>query len=382
MDCILALEDATVFKGKSFGAPGEKCGEAVFNTSMSGYQEILTDPSYKGQIVAMTYPLIGNYGVNEDDVESYKPFVEGFIVKEYSKIASNWRARKSLSEYLKENNIIGIEGIDTRALTLHIRQAGAMKAVLSTEDLNEASLVRKAKDSLSLMGVDLVKEVTVKKKYSWPLPQQKKFKPVRQWFGLQNSQSHKVVALDCGIKYNSLRELIRHGCQVIVMPANAPADEILDLKPDGVLLSNGPGDPAAVTYVIETTRKLIGKIPIFGICLGQQMLGLALGGKTYKLKFGHHGANHPVKDLKTGKVSITVQNHGFCVDIDSLNKKEIEITHINLNDNTLEGMRHKKLPIFSVQFHPEASPGPNDAKYLFCEFIEMMKSAKRKKKNA
>lgn len=357
MEAILALEDGTIFRGKSFGGSGERYGEVVFNTSMAGYQEILTDPSYKGQIVAMTYPLIGNYGVNNDDVESRQPFLEGFVVKEYSKIASNWRAEKSLGEYLKENNILGIEGVDTRALTLHIREAGAMKAVLSTQDLDEKRLAQKAKDSPGLVGLDLVKDVTSKKKYVWSEIRRSKY---------------KVVVLDCGVKYNSLRELLKNGCQVIVVPANTSADEILEMKPDGVLLSNGPGDPAAVGYVVQTTQRLIGKVPIFGICLGHQMLGLALGGATYKLKFGHHGGNHPVKDLNSGKVSITVQNHGFCVDIGSLNKKDIEITHLNLNDQTLEGMRHKKLPIFSVQFHPEASPGPQDAEYLFREFIKMM----------
>jgi carbamoyl-phosphate synthase small subunit len=308
----------------------------------------------------MTYPLIGNYGINIEDVESRQPFIEGFVVKENSKLASNWRAQETLDEYLKENNIIGIEGIDTRALTLHIRQAGAMKAVLSTQDLDEKRLVEKARDSQGLVGIDLVKEVTCNKKYIWSKAQE---------------GTYKVVVLDCGVKYNILRELLKNGCQAIVVPANTDAKEILESKPDGVLLSNGPGDPAAVKYVIETTKRLIGKIPIFGICLGHQMLGLALGGKTYKLKFGHHGANHPVKDLKTGKISITVQNHGFCVDIDSLNRKDIEITHINLNDKTLEGMRHKKLPIFSVQFHPEASAGPHDAAYLFGEFVKLMKNA-------
>jgi carbamoyl-phosphate synthase small subunit len=358
MDAILALEDGTIFKGQSFGATGERCGEAVFNTGMTGYQEILTDPSYKGQIVTMTYPLIGNYGINAEDVESRKPFVEGFVVRECSKIASNWRTEKTLEAYLKENNILGIEGIDTRRLTLHIREAGAMKAVLSTEDLNDKSLVKKAKDSLGLIGRDLVKEVTNRKKYIWSKAEKARF---------------KVAVLDCGVKYNILRELLKHKCKVIVVPADTEASEILEMKPDGLLLSNGPGDPAAVKYVIETTKKLISKLPIFGICLGHQMLGLALGGETYKLKFGHHGANHPVKDLRTGKVSITVQNHGFCVDIDSLPKKDIEITHINLNDNTLEGIRHKKLPIFSVQFHPEASSGPHDAEYLFGDFIKLMK---------
>lgn len=357
MEARLVLEDGTVFKGKAFGATGERYGEVVFNTSMTGYQEIITDPSYKGQIVAMTYPLIGNYGINEEDIESRHPFIEGFVVKEYSKIASNWRAKGSLGDYFRKNGILGIEGIDTRALTLHIRQAGAMKAVLSTGDPDTKELVQKARDSQGLVGVDLVKAVTCKKPYVWSR--------------LRNSR-YKVVVLDCGVKYNILRKLAEHKCRVVVVPAGTQAGEILKMKPDGLVLSNGPGDPAAVKYVIDTTRSLIGKIPIFGICLGQQMLGLAFGGKTYKLKFGHHGANHPVKDLRTGKVSITVQNHGFCVDVDSLNKKEIEITHINLNDRTLEGIRHKKLPIFSVQFHPEASAGPHDAQYLFGEFITMM----------
>ena len=358
MQAVLALEDGKIFRGESFGASGERYGEVVFNTSMTGYQEILTDPSYKGQIVAMTYPLIGNYGINKEDVESRRIFLEGFVVKEYSKITSNWRSHKSLGDYLKESHILGIEGIDTRKLTLHIRKAGAMKAILSTQDLDERSLVKKAISSPGLIGVDLVKEVTSNHKYVWDKAKENKY---------------RVVVIDCGVKYNILAKLLENKCQVTVVPAKTSADEIFKMKPDGILLSNGPGDPAAVSYVIETTKKLIGKVPIFGICLGHQMLGLALGGKTYKLKFGHHGANHPVKDLKTGKVAITVQNHGFCVDIDSLNKKEIEITHINLNDQTLEGMRHKKLPIFSVQFHPEASAGPHDARYLFENFIAMMK---------
>jgi carbamoyl-phosphate synthase small subunit len=369
MKAILALEDGKIFHGESFGASGERFGEVVFNTSMSGYQEVITDPSYKGQIVAMTYPLIGNYGVNPEDVESRQPFLEGFVVKEYSKIASNWRSTKSLGDYLKENDVMGIEGIDTRDLTLHIRSAGAMKAVLSTEESNEKALVKKARDSRGLLGVDLVKEVTNPKKYAWAKTLGNKKSPA--------SAGLKVAVLDCGVKYNILRLLVENGCQVMVFPARTPAKEILKAKPKGLLLSNGPGDPAAVDYVVETTRQLLGKLPIFGICLGHQMLGQALGGKTYKLKFGHHGANQPVKDLKTGKVSISVQNHGFCVDIDSLNKKEIEITHINLNDNTLEGMRHKKLPVFSVQFHPEASPGPHDASYMFAEFVKMMKKHKK-----
>ena len=361
MKAILALEDGTVFRGTSFGAAGEAYGEVVFNTSMTGYQEILTDPSYKGQIVTMTYPLIGNYGINEEDVESRKPFLEGFVVKEYSKIASNWRSKKTLGDYLAENNIVGIEGVDTRALTLHIRQAGAMKAALSTADLDETALVKKAKKSPGLVGRDLVREVTSKNTFEW-----------------NTSGRYRVAVIDCGVKFNILRKLERRACRVTVVPASATADEILRFKPDGLLVSNGPGDPAALPYLVTTVKRLLATVPIFGICLGHQMLGQAFGGTTYKLKFGHHGANHPVKDAKTGKVSITTQNHGFCVDINSLNKRDIEITHVNLNDNTLEGMRHKKLPIFSVQFHPEASPGPHDAEYLFDTFIDMMRKRNRK----
>jgi carbamoyl-phosphate synthase small subunit len=324
---------------------------------MAGYQEILTDPSYKGQIVTMTYPLIGNYGTNHEDIESRKPFVEGFVVKECSGLPSNWRCEKNLDEYLRENNIIGLEGIDTRALTRHIRLQGAMKAVISTEDSDEKRLIEKAKASPGLIGRDLVQNVA--------------FEEIRQW---NDKGKYHVLVVDTGVKYNILRELVNRKCRVTIAPPRTSAEHILDLKPDGIMLSNGPGDPAAVPYVVETARKLLGKIPVFGICFGHQMLGLALGGKTYKLKFGHHGANHPVKDLKTGKVHITVQNHGFCVDIDSLDKNDIEITHINLNDSTLEGIRHKKLPVFSVQFHPEASPGPHDSLYMFTEFAEMMEN--------
>lgn len=358
MNAILALEDGSIFKGRSFGINAERCGEVVFNTAMSGYQEIITDPSYKGQIVTMTYPLIGNYGVNREDMESRKPFLEAFVVREYSKAASNWRSSSSLADYLKGNDIMGIEGIDTRKLTLHIRKAGAMKAVASTVDLNEDRLIKKARESRGLMGVDLVKDVTIRKKYCWSSLKNRRF---------------KVVVIDCGVKYNILRKLVDSGCEVIVMPAYVEAKDILKANPSGVLLSNGPGDPAAVKYLVEATRALLGKIPLFGICLGHQILGLALGGRTYKLKFGHHGSNHPVKDLRSGKIMITSQNHGFCVDRDSLNTREVEITHINLNDSTLEGMRHLKFPAFSVQFHPEASPGPHDSEYLFHEFTELMK---------
>jgi carbamoyl-phosphate synthase small subunit len=347
---ILALEDGTIFEGRSFGFPGEKSGEVVFNTSMAGYQEILTDPSYKGQIVIMTYPLIGNYGVNEEDIESQGPKVEGFIVKENSALFSNWRGDKSLSDYLIKHRIMGVEGMDTRALTKHIRLVGAIKAILSTEDLNRDHLIKKAKTSPGLIGRDLVKEVTCEKPYEWT----------------------KVAVLDFGVKYNILRSLRDWNCEVIVLPASSSAESILSYHPDGILLSNGPGDPEGVPYVIETVRQLIGKKPIFGICLGHQLLGLAMGGKTFKLKFGHRGANQPVKDVRTGKVAITSQNHGFCVDPHSLDPDQVELTQINLNDQTLEGMRHKRLPIFSVQYHPEASPGPHDSQHLFGEFIRMM----------
>ncbi len=357
--CILALEDGLVFEGISCGNEGESLGEVVFNTAMTGYQEILTDPSYKGQFVTMTYPLIGNYGVNEEDIESCRPWAEGFIMKECSKVTSNFRATMSLRDYLKKHKIVAIEGIDTRALTKHLRDNGSKKAVMSTTDLDVQRLIKKAKDSPSIVGIDLAKDVTCDKKYSW-----------------SKKGKYKVVVLDCGIKYSTLRTLANLDCQVEVVPASTTAEEILKMKPNGVQLSNGPGDPEGVPYVIETIRKLIGKVPIFGICFGHQLLGLAMGGKTYKLKFGHHGGNHPVQDVKTKKIAITSQNHNFCVDIESLDKRNIEVTHINLNDNTVEGLRHKKLPLFSVQYHPEAGPGPHDAKYLFERFVKLMKDHK------
>lgn len=358
MKALLALEDGTVFYGHTFAGEREVSGEVVFNTSMTGYQEILTDPSYKGQIVTMTYPLIGNYGVNSDDIESNRIQVEGFVVREYEPAPSNWRSQKTLADYLNQQGVMALEGIDTRALTRHIRLAGAMKGVISTSDLDPVSLVKKAKASQGLVGRDIVKEVTCHKPYQWAQEQEARF---------------KVVALDCGIKFNIIRSLAQRGCDVTVVPAHTSAEEIRIINPDGIVLSNGPGDPEPITYAVDTIKRLMPHYPMFGICLGHQLLGLALGGKTYKLKFGHRGANHPVKNLLTGKVEITAQNHGFCVDIDSIKDPEIQITHINLNDQTLEGMRHRTLPIFSVQYHPEASPGPHDASYLFDEFISFIK---------
>ncbi len=365
MKALLVLEDGTIYKGRSFSIGGEVTGEVVFNTSITGYQEVLTDPSYKGQMVAMTYPLIGNYGINKEDSESDNIYVQAFIVKECSRIVSNWRATMSLPEYFKKNNVIGIEGIDTRALTKRIREQGAMKAIISTDDLDEKRLIKKVRASEDIVGKDLVREVTCKEPYEWAMQTKDK-----------TTDTCKVVVIDCGVKYNILRELVNQGCAVTVVPAHTNSHEILKLKPDGIMLSNGPGDPAAVKYVFETVKQLLGKVPIFGICLGHQMLGLALGGKTYKLKFGHHGGNQPVKDMRTGCIHITVQNHGFCVDTNILNNDDFEITHINLNDNTLEGIEHKKYPAFSVQFHPESSPGPHDAKYLFGKFREMIEGTK------
>ncbi len=356
----LALENGTVFTGESFGASGETAGEAVFNTSMIGYQEILTDPSYCGQIVTMTYPHIGNYGINPEDMESSKPQVAGFIVREYSKFYSNFRATESLGDYLKRNNIVGIENLDTRKLTRIIRTAGAMNAVISTADLDDSSLVRKAKKFPSMSGLDLAKVVTTKTQYKYAAIGKPDYK-------------YKVVAYDFGIKTNILRKLHERGCDVTVVPANFSAEDALKLNPDGIFLSNGPGDPAAVTYAIENVKKLIGRKPVFGICLGHQILALSAGAKTFKMKFGHRGANHPVKNLLNETVEVTSHNHGFAVDPESL-PSEYEVTHIDLNDNILEGFRHKSLPVFCVQYHPEASPGPHDSDYLFGEFISIMES--------
>lgn len=356
---LLALEDGTVFSGESFGGSGEINGEVIFNTAMTGYQEILTDPSYKGQIVVMTCPLIGNTGVNKADMESARPQAEGLIVRQLSPIASSWRKEASLGEWLVKHQTVAVSGIDTRKLTWLLREKGALKGVISTVDLDAKRLVEKAQRAPGLTGRDLVKEVTCPEPYSGPPPTGKKY---------------KVVAIDCGMKAHIPRMMARSGCEVTVVPASTGAKKILALKPVGLFISNGPGDPEAVPYVVETVRACIGKLPIFGICLGHQILGLALGGKTFKLKFGHHGGNHPVMDLASGKVEITAQNHGFAVDPDSLPADQIQATHLNLNDKTCEGIKHKQQPIFSVQYHPEASPGPHDAAYLFERFTRMMET--------
>ncbi len=393
---LLALADGTVFEGTSFGAEGEAVGEVIFNTSMTGYQEVLTDPSYKGQMVVMTYPLIGNYGINPEDVESKAPAVEGFIVREASTCPSNWRSTRDLDGYLKEHGVVGIQEIDTRALTKHLRDFGAMEGVISTRDLDPDSLVAKAKASPGLIGRDLVREVACAAPYGWTegawrlgkgfedssrfqVPGSRSEHQLSLFLeaGTRNPARFKVVAYDCGIKWNILRKLVEAGCDVTVVPPDTSAARVLSLAPDGIFLSNGPGDPEGVPYMTDNVRKLIGAKPIFGICLGHQILGLAFGGRTYKLKFGHHGGNQPVKDLTTGKVEITTQNHGFAVDIASIPDKEVELTHVNLNDRTVEGMRHTRLPIFSVQYHPEASPGPHDASYLFQRFVDLMARERR-----
>lgn len=379
MKALLALEDGRTFECQSFTGPGETWGEVVFNTSMTGYQEILTDPSYRGQVVAMTYPLVGNYGVNPMDVESDRIQVSGFLLREYQAFPSNFRSTESLADYLKRQDVLGIEDLDTRALTRHIRNAGAMRAFISTEDLDPASCVERAGKIPPMTGCDLVHTVSTRIPYRWVDGKSQALAPsdaplsrhVWQFPGEKPS----VVAVDYGIKYNILRCLEQRGFEIVVVPAVTDADTIRAMRPDGIFLSNGPGDPEPVTYAIATVQALLGFVPMFGICLGHQLLGLALGGKTFKLKFGHRGANQPVQNLLTGRVEITSQNHGFAVDADSLNHKDIEITHVNLNDRTLEGFRHRGYGIFTAQYHPEASPGPHDARYLFDEFKAMMKGS-------
>ncbi|MBI2618542.1 MAG: glutamine-hydrolyzing carbamoyl-phosphate synthase small subunit [Ignavibacteriales bacterium] len=372
MKTKLALENGSVFPGESFGASSEVTGEVVFNTSMTGYQEILSDPSYAGQIVTMTYPLIGNYGINLEDLESVKPQVAGFVVKEYFDYYSNFRATGSLGDWLEEHGIPGIQGIDTRMLTKMIREGGALRGVLSAVDLDDDRLVAKARRSPQMKGLDLTRQVTTAEPYRWDDIDRTPFALRPQARKDRNGRKWNVVAYDYGVKHNILRRLTSYGCSLNVVPSSWPAEKVLELDPDGIFLSNGPGDPAAVRYAIENLKKLIGRKPIFGICLGHQLLALALGGKTYKLKFGHRGANHPVKNLLTQEIEITSQNHGFAVDPESLDPSAIEMTHVNLNDNTNEGLRHRELPVFSVQYHPEASPGPHDSDYLFVRFLEMM----------
>lgn len=367
---LLALEDGTVFEGTAFGAPVDKAGEVVFNTSLTGYQEIFTDPSYAGQIVVLTNPQIGNYGTNEADNEAGRPYFEGLIVREYSPVASNWRSDSDAGNFLQKYGIPGVTGIDTRALVRKLRMGGVLRGVISSTTLDPKLLIERAKAVPSMAGQDLATKVSTAKAYGW----------TEAVTGVSQSEillaaaapTFKVVAYDFGIKRNILRRLVHSGCELTVVPAGTSAEDVLALKPDGVFLSNGPGDPEPLDYQATQVRKLIGKKPIFGICLGHQVLGLALGGKTFKLKFGHRGGNHPVLNKRTNKVEITAQNHGFCVDPDSLNQNEIELTHINLNDNTLEGFRHKSHPLFCVQYHPEAAPGPHDSQYLFDDFTRMM----------
>jgi len=390
MSAILALEDGRCFPGEPFGAPADALGEMVFNTSMTGYQEVLTDPSYRGQIVAMTYPEIGNYGVNALDAESAAPHVRGFVIEELSEIASNWRSEASLNDYLLRWGIPGIQGIDTRALTRHLRERGAMRACITSQSVSVDEAVRMAKGGEGMAGMDFVREVTASAPYQWD-PEDKESRiwtivkgengdgveidPSGEVFRKLPPVAHRIVAYDFGIKHNILRHLRQEGFGVTVVPASTPAADVLAMKPEGIFLGNGPGDPAALSYAHENVRALIGRAPLFGICLGHQMLGYAYGGKTYKLKFGHHGGNQPVKDLRTGRVAITAQNHGFAVDPDSL-PANIEVTHINLNDGTVEGMRDREAPVFSVQYHPEAAPGPHDATYFFGQFRKLIEEGR------
>jgi carbamoyl-phosphate synthase small subunit len=379
MKAILALEDGRLFEGRAFGASGTTTGEICFNTSMTGYQEVITDPSYRGQIVAMTYPQIGNYGINPEDAESASPHVRGFVIGELSPVASNWRSRQSLPDYFIQHGVVGIEHVDTRALTKHLRSRGAMRACLTTE-LGTEEAIKTAQASPSMEGMDYVQEVSTEKGYEWQDDSRR--------FALPNASAgqletylelppvkHRIVAYDFGIKWNILRRLRQAGFEVDVVNSRTSAEAVLAKNPDGIFLSNGPGDPAALGYIHEEIKKLIGKKPVFGICLGNQILGHVFGGKTYKLKFGHRGGNQPVKDLRSGRISITSQNHGFAVDAESL-PSNVEVTHLNLNDDTVEGIRHKDMPVFSVQYHPEAAPGPHDATYFFEEFAALIDSTK------
>jgi carbamoyl-phosphate synthase small subunit len=401
---ILALEDGRVFNGRAAGARSRRGGEVVFNTSLTGYQEVFTDPSYAGQIVCLTYPHIGNVGANPDDEESPKPYIEALVVREFAHLSSNWRASETAQKYLERHNVPVIYDLDTRALVRHLRQVGALRGIVSTDGTPAEKLIAEARVLPTMAGQELASRVTSPKKYEWTkssididasfvavvssfnAPQEKDTRsavsegdPAVSAAGLLGASAteakHRVIAYDFGIKQNILRLLVDYGCEVTVVPAQTSAEDVLALKPDGVFLSNGPGDPEPIGYAVASIRKLLGRVPIFGICLGHQLCGLALGGRTYKLKFGHHGSNHPVKNLLTGKVEITAQNHGFCVDPDSLPSSDVEVTHLNLNDHTNEGLRHRSLPLFSVQYHPEASPGPHDARYLFGNFITMMDEA-------
>jgi carbamoyl-phosphate synthase small subunit len=371
---ILALEDGNVFEGRSFGAPTERSGEVVFNTALTGYQEVFTDPSYSGQIVILTNPQIGNYGTSTSDNESSGPYIEGLVVREFSPIASNWRSDSAADGFLSRAGVPIVSDLDTRALVRHLRTRGVMRGVLSSVESDGQKLVEKARQIPTMAGLDLATRVSTREPYQWTETVEQ-CSPSDQ-IGRQAEPRYNVVAYDYGIKHNILRRLVHSGCRVTVVPSLTSAEDVLALKPDGIFLSNGPGDPEPLVTQVANIRKLIGKKPIFGICLGNQLLGLALGGKTYKLKFGHRGANHPVRNEITGRVEITSHNHGFAVDPDSLKLSEVEITHVNLNDQTLEGFRHRSEPVFCVQYHPEAAPGPHDSHYLFDDFTKLMREAK------